>query len=69
MFGRHVRELRQAASLSLGDLSHLTEYDKAKLSRIENGKLNITLATLGELAQALNKPLYALMDIYNKCLG
>ena len=66
-FGQHLRELRKKASLSLNDMSYLSKYDKAKLSRIENGKINITLSTLSELAEALGKPLCVMMDIYNDC--
>lgn len=66
-FGKHLRELRIKACLSLADMSYITRFDKPKLSRIENGKLNITLSTLAELAQALDKPIHALVDVYNKC--
>jgi transcriptional regulator with XRE-family HTH domain len=49
---------REAAGLSLADISERTGMDKAVLSKMENGRHGIpTLASLARYAQALGRQL------------
>jgi len=68
LFGDHLKKLRKEKSLSQKDLSDICKLDTSKLSKIENGKINITMSTLTEIATALDEPLYILTDFYDKCI-
>jgi transcriptional regulator with XRE-family HTH domain len=51
-----MRELREAAGLSLADVADRSGIDKATLSRLENGRqLNPTVDTLWRYARAIGK--------------
>lgn len=53
---RQLREVREAAGVSLGDLEQRTGIRKSVLSRLENSKApNPTLATLQRYCEALGK--------------
>lgn len=52
--GENVRRLRTKKKLSLRELSYLCNIDNSKISKIEAGRFNITVATLLELANALD---------------
>ncbi|PZP85806.1 MAG: XRE family transcriptional regulator [Azospirillum brasilense] len=51
--GNNIRELRLAKGWSQDELAHRAHTDRPYLSLIENGKKNITLLMLQELASAL----------------
>jgi transcriptional regulator with XRE-family HTH domain len=42
-FGKRVKELRQARSLSQEALAHLVELDTSRISGIEKGELDISI--------------------------
>lgn len=50
MFGSRVKELRVNKGFSQFDLASLCNYEKSTISRIENGRTNITLKTAMILA-------------------
>lgn len=52
-FGAHLKVLREAKNLSLRDLGTQCELDDSKISKIENGRFNIQLSTIMELAKGL----------------
>ncbi len=52
--GGRIRELRTNKGLSLSELAHMCEFEKASLSRIELGKTNTTVLTLRKICKALN---------------
>lgn len=52
-FGKNLQKLREAKKLSLLKLSYNCSIDESKISKIEHGKHNITLATIIELAKGL----------------
>ena len=52
-FGERVRELRVKKGLSQFDLASHCNYEKSTISRIENGRTNITLKTAFILSTAL----------------
>jgi transcriptional regulator with XRE-family HTH domain len=58
--GRKLRELRLAENLSQGDIQKRTGLLRAYTSRVENGHVTPSIATLEKYAFALDVPLYAL---------
>jgi ribosome-binding protein aMBF1 (putative translation factor) len=54
-FLKQMRELREAAGLSLADMADRTGMDKAFVSRLETGQGNPTVDTLARYAAALGK--------------
>lgn len=51
--GNKIKQGRKEKKLSLGALAAECEIDKANLSRIEAGKVNITVLTLNKIATRL----------------
>jgi transcriptional regulator with XRE-family HTH domain len=58
--GPKLRELRLAENLSQGDIEKRTGLLRAYTSRVENGHVTPSIATLEKYALALDVPLYAL---------
>ena len=58
--GQSVRAFRKAAGLGVVELARLASLSSGMLSRIENGTISPSLATLQALAQALQVPVTAL---------
>lgn len=52
-FGENLQKIRVAKGLSLLQLSYNCTLDESNISKIEHGKLNITLASIVELAKGL----------------
>ena len=52
-FGSHIRKLRLAKNLTYRKLATQCNIDYSNLRRIEQGKLNVTLVTIHELAKGL----------------
>lgn len=61
-FGANLRMLRKEKDLSIRQLSHLCKVDYSKIGEIERGRVNLTLLTMKELAQALDVPPSRLLD-------
>ena len=53
-FGEHLQKIRLSKGLSLRALATRCDLDDSKISKIENGKLNIQLSTIIELAKGLD---------------
>ena len=62
-FGTKIKELRMSAMLSQVELAKRSGIERAQISKIESGNINVTLDTLDKLSRALNKPLYELLNI------
>jgi transcriptional regulator with XRE-family HTH domain len=60
--GGRIRELRTTKGLSLSELAHRCEFEKASLSRIELGKTNTTVLTLCKISKALDIPVSELFN-------
>jgi DNA-binding XRE family transcriptional regulator/quercetin dioxygenase-like cupin family protein len=60
VIARRVREYRQAAGLTVGDMATRVGISKAMLSKIENAQTSCSLTTLSRLAQGLEVPVTAL---------
>jgi len=48
-----LKELRKSKNLTQEQLAEITGIEKGQISRIENGKYNLTLATINKIATAL----------------
>lgn len=53
-FGAHLQKIRLSKGLSLRALATRCDLDDSKISKIENGKLNVQLSTIVELAKGLD---------------
>lgn len=61
--GKRLRNLRLERSLSQLDLATICDVEKSTISRIENGRTNMTLKTMLILSNALNLDLPTFVDI------
>jgi transcriptional regulator with XRE-family HTH domain len=61
--GGRIRELRTNKGLSLSELAHMCEFEKASLSRIELGKTNTTVLTLRKICKALDVNVSELFEL------
>lgn len=61
--GKNVKKIREAKGLSLLDVSYNCDLDDSRISRIELGKVNITIGTLVELAKGLDVSPSKLLDL------
>jgi transcriptional regulator with XRE-family HTH domain len=52
-FGNNLRRLREEKGLTLRELSSACNIDYSNILKIEQGKINITLTTIIDLAAAL----------------
>ena len=55
-FGKTIQRLRKEKGMSLLDVSYNCSLFDGKISEIEQGKHNITLSTILELAKGLEVP-------------
>ncbi len=65
-FGAHIKHLREQKALSLRELSYACNIDNSKISKIEQGKVNVTVLTLLELATGLEISPTELLDFRKK---
>jgi len=64
-FGENLQKLRNKRKMSLREMASKCDLDDSRISKIENGKSNIQLSTLIELAKVLQvKPSELLDSIY-----
>lgn len=61
-FGKNLKHLRLAKNLTQLDLAVLVDMETTSISRIENGRTNITLKTIYKLSNALEVSCY---DMFN----
>ena len=57
LVGHKIRELRKSEHISSTRLSDLVSISQGQLSKIENGKITISIKTLSKLCQVFNRPL------------
>jgi len=62
-FGNRIKEIRHSKSMSQDELAFQTGIDRGQISKIEKGKVNVTLETIEKLARALDVNLKDLMAI------
>jgi transcriptional regulator with XRE-family HTH domain len=61
-FGERLQSLRKEQGLSLRELADKCSLDNSNISKIEQGKFDIRLSTVIELAKALGKHPRELLD-------
>lgn len=61
-FGKRVRSLRQAKSLSQEDLAEIVSLDRTYISDVELGKRNISLINIANLARGLEVKIASLFN-------
>ena len=61
IFGQNILKARTARKLSQRAFSELCGISNGDISQIENGKVNITLNTVAQLANALEVPYHTLL--------
>lgn len=61
--GKHIVMLRQQKGWSQSDLARACNKDRQAIEKLENGKVNPTLYTLFEIANALEVSLPELVDL------
>lgn len=62
-FGLRIKELRNTLMISQIELSIKSGIERAQISKIEQGKINVTLETIYKLSKALNVTIKELVDI------
>ena len=62
--GQRIIEFREQKGWSQADLARACSKDRQAIEKLENGKVNPTLYTLLEVANALEVSLSKLVDIY-----
>ena len=60
--GQRIIELRTQKGWSQSDLARACEKDRQAIEKLENGKVNPTLYSILEIAQALGIPLRKVVD-------
>ena len=63
VFGNRVKELRNSLLVSQVELSEKSGIERAQISKIEKGKVNVTLETIEKISRALDVPISNLMNI------
>jgi transcriptional regulator with XRE-family HTH domain len=61
-FGQRMRKIRKHKSLTLLDLEAETNIPNGRLSKIENGQVNVEFITIARIAEALK---VEIMDLFN----
>lgn len=62
-FGLQLRKLRQAKGMTQEELANTCDLEKSQVYRIEKGKINATLTTLGALAGGLEMTISGLLEL------
>jgi transcriptional regulator with XRE-family HTH domain len=61
-FGQRVRKIRKHKSITLQDLEAETNIPNGKLSKIENGLVNVEFITIARIAEGLG---VEIMELFN----
>ena len=52
--GKQIQKIRESKGISQQDLAAKCNFEKSNMSRLEAGRVNPTLSTLGKVANALD---------------
>jgi transcriptional regulator with XRE-family HTH domain len=66
VIGANVRKLRKAKGLSQEELAFRAEIDRSYLSEIENGRKNVGVLVLDQIAQALEADIKEMFKGYSR---
>ena len=62
LFGKNFRAARKHAGLKIAEVSERTGLELHTISAIEHGYVNVTIETMGLLAEAVERPLPMLLE-------
>ena len=62
MLGERIRSVRKSKGFKLGDLAEITDLSSSYISQLERGIIEPSLTSLRKISNALNIPIYLLMD-------
>lgn len=62
MLGERIRSVRKSKGFKLGDLAEITDLSSSYISQLERGLIEPSLTSLRKISNALNIPIYLLMD-------
>lgn len=60
--GNHIRKLRDDRHITQSELARLVDKDRQTIHKLEKGKLNATVESLKQIADALKIPMKKLFD-------
>lgn len=66
MLGQKIRSARKNKGFKLGDLANVTELSSSYISQLERGLIEPSLTSLRKISNALNIPIYLLMEDIKK---
>lgn len=66
MLGQKIRNARKSKGFKLGDLANATELSSSYISQLERGLIEPSLTSLRKISNALNIPIYLLMEDIKK---
>ena len=61
--GKRIIEMRTKKGWTQADLARACEKDRQAIEKIENGKVNVTIYSLMEIAEALEVSLMKIVDV------
>lgn len=61
-FGKNLRKIRLSKKMSMQILAYSINVEYSQISRIELGKINTSINTVYEIAEALDVPLHLFFD-------
>lgn len=61
-FGKNLKKIREAKGMSLLQVSYNCTIDESHISKIEQGRFNVSIATVFELSKGLDISPARLMD-------
>ena len=61
--GANLKRIREGKNLSMQDLATLAEVEKSQIYRIENGRVDVRVSTLVNLATVLNIHLNQILEL------
>mgnify|MGYP001108668532 CR=1 FL=1 len=61
-FGKHLKKVREAKGMTLADVEAGCSLEASRISKIEQGRFNISLSTIVELAKGLEEEPPKLLD-------
>ena len=65
-FGKEIRKIRESKKVSQESFALSINMDRSYCAKIEQGKHNITLAKMEDIAKGLNVPMSELMKLVEK---
>ena len=62
LIGEQIRKTREELHVTQSELARRTDKDRQNIYQIEKGKINVTVFSLKQIAEALNVPVKKFFD-------